>query len=147
MEENIFLESPEQTESVEDVTDVSEGPDQDMRREYEELIRTKYKKFYTEDTQRMINKRFRKYKELEERAERLEAERAQFEEILKAEKQKSEFEAEQRIISGIRTRLMRPEENGIQRAKSQGKRDVSTLTRSERAEMARRASTGETIKI
>lgn len=37
------------------------------RAEYDRLIRTRFKEFYTEDTQRMINRRFRKYKELEER--------------------------------------------------------------------------------
>jgi len=37
------------------------------RAEYDRLIKTRFKEFYTEDTQRMINRRFRKYKELEER--------------------------------------------------------------------------------
>lgn len=146
MEENIFLVSSDLAENVGDMTNVPEE-DNDIRREYEELIRTRYKKFYTEDTQRIINKRFKKYKELEERAERLEEERTQFENMLMAEKQKVIEETEQRILSGIRTRLMRPDENGIQTAKIQERRDVSTLTRSERADMARRASSGETIKI
>lgn len=37
------------------------------RAEYDRLIRSRFKEFYTEDTQRMINRRFRKYKELEEK--------------------------------------------------------------------------------
>lgn len=45
--------------------------DEDIRRaeraEYDRLIRSRFKEFYTEDTQKMINRRFRKYKELEEK--------------------------------------------------------------------------------
>ena len=37
------------------------------RAEYDRLIRSRFKDFYTEDTQKMINRRFRTYKELEER--------------------------------------------------------------------------------
>ena len=37
------------------------------RAEYDRLIKTRFKEFYTEDTQKMINRRFRKYKELEEK--------------------------------------------------------------------------------
>ncbi len=149
MEEKIFSDISEQEEIADEVTveEASESADQSDRSEYEELIRTKYKKFYTEDTQKMINRRFRKYKELEARAERLEAEKAQFEATLKAEKDKVAKETEERLISSIRARHTRPEENGILIGKAQSKRDVSSLTRSERAELARRVSKGETIKI
>ena len=37
------------------------------RAEYDRLIRTRFKEFYTEDTQKMINRRFRKFKEQEEK--------------------------------------------------------------------------------
>lgn len=37
------------------------------RAEYDRLIRSRFKEFYTEDTQRMINRRFRKFKEQEEK--------------------------------------------------------------------------------
>ena len=42
------------------------------REEYDRLIRTKYKDFYTEDTQKMINRRFRHYKALAEKYKVLE---------------------------------------------------------------------------
>ena len=161
MEEKIFLdisdrekvseqeEFSEQEEIADEVTseEYSESAEQNDRSEYEELIRKKYKKFYTEDTQKMINRRFRKYKELEARAERLEAEKAQFEKTLKAEKEKTAKETEERLISSIKAKHTRPGENGILTGKAQSKRDVSSFTRSERAELARRASKGETIKI
>ena len=149
MEEKAFSEFSEQEELADEVTleEPSESAEQIERREYDELIRTKYKKFYTEDTQKMINRRFRKYKELEARAQVLEAEKAQFEETLKAEKERIAKETEQRLISSIRARHTRPEENGILIGKAQTKRDVSSLTRSDRAELARRVSKGETIKI
>ena len=155
MEEKAFsdISDKEKVFEQEDIADeeiIKESPDsaeQNERCEYDELIRTKYKKFYTEDTQKMINRRFRKYKELEALAQVLEAEKAQFEEILKAEKERIAKETEQRLISSIRARHTRPEENGILIGKAQAKRDVSSLTRSDRAELARRVSKGETIKI
>ncbi len=155
MEEKAFsdISDQEKVSEQEDVVDdiifeeSSESAEQNERREYDQLIRTKYKKFYTEDTQKMINRRFRKYKELEARAQMLEAEKAQFEETLKAEKDRIAKETEERLISSIRARHTRPEENGILIGKAQSKRDVSSLTRSERAELARRVSRGENIKI
>ena len=149
MEEKAFSDISEQEEFADEVIieESSESAEQNERREYEELIRTKYKKFYTEDTQKMINRRFRKYKELEARAQLLEEEKATFEATLKAEKDKIAKETEERLISSIRARHTRPEENGILIGKAQSKRDVSSLTRAERAELARRVSVGETIKI
>ena len=46
------------------------------RAEYERLIKSRFKDFYTEDTQKLINRRFRKYKELEERLNAEEERRA-----------------------------------------------------------------------
>ncbi len=149
MEEKVFSDISEQEDIVDEIVpeESSESTEQNERREYEELIRTKYKKFYTEDTQKMINRRFRKYKELEARAQMLEEEKAQFNETLKAEKDRIAKETEERLVSSIRARYTRPEENGIIIGKAQSKRDVSSLTRTERAELARRVSKGETIKI
>lgn len=149
MEEKAFSDISDQEDIVDEIVPeaLSESTEQNERREYEELIRTKYKKFYTEDTQKMINRRFRKYKELEARAQILEEEKAQFEETLKAENDRIAKETEERLISSIRARHTRPEENGILIGKAQSKRDVSSLTRAERADMARRVSKGETIKI
>ena len=42
------------------------------REEYDKLIKTRFKDFYTEDTQRMINRRFKQFKALEERCRSLE---------------------------------------------------------------------------
>lgn len=149
----------EYTENTTPVSDENENTEQqmsadtsvdentDLRREYEELIRDKYKKFYTEDTQKMISRRFRKYKEMEERLNMLENERAQFEEILKREKEKSASDAEQRLVNAIRSRRLRPGENGTVYAASPVPRDVSTLTRDERARLAQRVFSGESVKI
>ena len=148
MEEQIYSEDLSQSSEL-TTNDTSSDMtfEEDDRREYEELISGKYKKFYTEHTQKMINKRFRKYKELEEHAKRLEDEKAQFEQKLKEEVEKSAREATDRLISSIRARHTRPEENGTHNSKTQMKRDISTLSRTERADMARRASKGEKIII
>ena len=70
-------------ESAEDGDIAAEGEalsDEEARRaeraEYDRLIRSRFKDFYTEDTQRMINRRFRKYKELEEKLKAAEEERS-----------------------------------------------------------------------
>ena len=42
------------------------------RREYERLIKMRFKDFYTEDTQKMINRRFKSFKALEEKCKSLE---------------------------------------------------------------------------
>lgn len=39
------------------------------RAEYDRLVKEKYKAFYTEDTQKIINRRFRDFKELQEKLE------------------------------------------------------------------------------
>ena len=50
----------------------AENIEADGREEYERLIRTKFKEFYAADTQKMINRRFKKYKALEEKVSSLE---------------------------------------------------------------------------
>ena len=95
----------------------------------------------------MINRRFRKYKELEDRLAVLEQEKAQFDQILKAEKEKSAKDAQERLISTIKNRHLRPDENGIVQAAANQKRDIASLTKKERAELALRVSNGEKIKI
>lgn len=149
MEEKNYSEEFSQNSEITETNDTNNetNSDAEQRREYEDLISGKYKKFYTEDTQKMINKRFRKYKELEEHAKRLEDEKAQFEQRLKDEVERSAREATDRLISSIRAKHQRPDENGTYNSKNQSKRDISTLSRSERADMARRASKGEKITI
>ncbi len=61
-------EDAEDAEPAEDAEN-SEASD---REEYERLIRTKFKELYAADTQKMINRRFKKYKALEEKVSSLE---------------------------------------------------------------------------
>jgi hypothetical protein len=179
------------------------------REEYDRLIRTKFKDFYTEDTQRMINRRFRHYKALAEKYkvleesfsspagakrltddelfERIEAssgeissqypsfslERsrgseqfvalarvaleqgsislsqayklAHFDEIIAAERERIEKEVEQRMTDRIKSNKARQYENAVQpRLRGVGI-NVRSLTRNERAELAKRAANGEKI--
>ena len=179
------------------------------REEYDRLIRTKYKDFYTEDTQRMINRRFRHYKALAEKYKVLEesfsspsgAQRltddelierigaasgeiikqypdfslesakgseqfialaraafeqgsislsqaykiSHFEEILVKEREKIEKEIEQRVTDRIKSNRTRRYENAVQpRSRGVGV-SVHSLTKSERAELAKRAANGEKI--
>lgn len=128
------------------------GADEGLRQEYEELIRTKYKKFYTEDAQRMISKRLKKYKDIEERLERTEAELLRAGEALELERARVDEEARRRaadIIAAQRRHMgeRRPDENGIMNYRSQGKRRAADLTRTERRNIAERALRGETVKI
>ena len=53
-------------------TGVEDGDKMAERGEYERLIKTRFKDFYAEDTQRMINRRFKHYKALEEKCKTLE---------------------------------------------------------------------------
>ena len=46
-------------------TEIAEDAVEKDRDEYERLIKTRFKEYYAEDTQKMINRRFRKYKVLE----------------------------------------------------------------------------------
>lgn len=133
----------------------------DERAEYERLVKTRFKELYAEDTQKMINRRFRKYKVLEEKYRVLEelltekeaklSENAQkiadFDEILRTELEKAVKETEERITREIRTRRARPEENGISPRSAQAAPDVSGLTKKQRAELARRAANGEKIRF
>ena len=117
------------------------------RSEYEELIRTKYKQFYTEDTQRLINRRFKKYKALEARVAELEAECVQLSCRLEGEYKRGQEETEHRLVSEMKLLSSRPGENGILSRRASTSKGASGLTRSQRAELARRALMGESIKI
>ena len=179
------------------------------REEYDRLIRTKFKDFYTEDTQKMINRRFRhykaraeKYKVLEESFsspsgarsltddelfERIEASSgeiskqyptfslekakgseqfvalarialeqgsislsqayklAYFDELIDRERERIEKEVEQRVTDRIKSNKTRQLENAVQpRSRGVGV-NVRSLTKGERAELARRAANGEKI--
>lgn len=124
------------------------------KEEYRRLIKTRFKDFYQEDTQKLINRRFRKYKELEERHSetekrleeanrQLDALRASFDIAL----ERVAKETEERVLNSVRQRHLRPDENGIAKRVAFGKSDVSSLTRLERADIAKRAAGGEKISF
>ena len=133
----------------------------DEREEYERLIKNRFKDFYAEDTQRLINRRFRKYKVMEERFKTMEeslAEKdarlgenaaliANFEERLASEIERAVKETEERVIVEIKSKRLRPAENGASPRKSGAPFDVSTLSKNERAALAKRAAGGEKIKF
>ena len=193
------------------VGDVYESVDEkQLRQEYERLMKTRFKEFYAEDTQRIINKRFRKYHRLEERVRELEEERetsrrnhvddaqldelilssigelatdadvrlsdgiekdptfrkmarialetgememrdayrlAYFDRILADERKRAAQETERRIQDEVRSRRRRPVENATVGRSSPAPFDVARLTRDEREKLARRAQSGERIKL
>ena len=139
----------------------TEGGKRSEREEYDALIKNRFKELYAEDTQRLINRRFRKYKVMEERFKTLEETLAQkeaqisenmqkiadFESILRSEVEKAVKETEERVISEVRSKRLRPTENGTIPRKGALPFDVSGLTKSERASLAKRAARGEKIKF
>ena len=170
MEENRIIvenEAPAATNAEEDVivdtlSDVEEeSNEKSEREEYEALIKERFKDFYAEDTQRLINRRFRKYKVMEERYRLLEetlAEReaqireseqryGELEEYMHSEIERVVRETEERILGDIRAKRLRPFENGATARTGGAPVDVSRLTKSERATLAGRAARGEKIKF
>lgn len=128
--------------------DVSEGENQ--REEYDRLIRTRFKDFFAEDTQRLINKRFKKYKALEEKVKRLEDEARKYtdiESLLIAERERAVSETEERMNRQFKAMRMRAVENATSPRVAQRSLDVSKLTKSQRASLASRALKGEKIKL
>ena len=122
----------------------------DGREEYERLIRTTYKDFYAEDTQRLINKRFRKYKVLEEKVKLLESEAQKYadvERLISEERERAVCETEERMLRQFRAMRSRGEENAVVKKSQRRAPDVSALTKSERAHLASRALMGEKIKF
>ena len=154
---------PEETDEVafsleeERILNASEEQKKNERREYEELIKNRFKELYAEDTQRLINRRFRKYKIMEERfklleeklaakeAELLEGAKkaAEFEELLRREIERTAIETEERVVRSIRAKKLRPGENGAVPRKTEQSFDVSKLTKNDRATLAKRAADGE----
>ena len=131
------------------------------REEYDALMKGRFKSFYAEDTQRLINRRFRKYKIMEERYKLLEEDVAKkdaqiaesnekisgFDALLRSEIEKAIKETEERVIGEIRAKKLRPTENGTVPQRSATSFDVSKLSRDERAKLAKRAAGGEKIKL
>lgn len=131
------------------------------REEYDALMKGRFKSFYAEDTQRLINRRFRKYKIMEERYKLLEEDVAKkeaqiaenseriagFDALLRSEIERAIKETEERVIGEIRAKKLRPSENGTVPQRSASSFDVSKLSRDERAKLAKRAAGGERIKF
>ena len=138
-----------------------DGSNTDERSEYERLIKERFKELYAEDMQRLVNRRFRKYKIMEERYKLLEEEMArkegeleksaqriaEYESLLRSEIERTVKETEERVIGEIRAKRLRPTENGSMPHRSQSPFDISKLTRDERAALAKRAAGGEKIKF
>lgn len=123
---------------------------QNGREEYERLIKTAYKDFYAEDTQRLINKRFKKYKALEEKVKLLEEEAqryADIERLIYEERERAVCETEERMNRQFVAMRSRAAENAVVKRSQRRAPDVSTLTKSERAHLASRALMGEKIKF
>ncbi len=121
----------------------------DDRAEYEHLIRTKFKELYAEDVQKLINRRFKKLRVLEEKVAELEAAAAaqDIESLLKAERERTILETEERMRATLALNRSRPMENAVLPRTSAPVSDVSKLTRTQRASLALRASRGEKIKF
>ena len=120
------------------------------REEYDRLIKTVCKDFYAEDTQRLINKRFKKYKALEERVRSLEAEAQRYadvERLISEERERAVSETEERMNRQFLAMRSRGEENAVGKRSQRHSPDVSSLTKSERAHLASRALMGEKIKL
>lgn len=120
------------------------------REEYERLIKTRFKELFAEDTQRLINKRFKKYKALEEKVGKLEEQARQYADIdslLAAERERAVRETEDRLNLHFKTLRGRAVENALSPRSAHPSFDVSRLTKSERASLASRALKGEKIHL
>lgn len=120
------------------------------REDYERLIKTAYREFYAEDTQRLINKRFKKYKALEEKVRLLETEAQRYadvEALISKERERAVSETEDRMNRQFLAMRSRGEENAVGKRSQRSSPDVSSLTKSERAHLASRALMGEKIKL
>ena len=131
-----------------------EAARQSERAEYERLIRTRFKEFYTDDTQKMINKRFKRYKSMEQRIIELEAEaelmrkrESELDALVALERDKASAETERRIVSELLAQRARPSENGYSPRRAPAPFNVSALTKSQRADIAKRAFSGEKISF
>lgn len=69
------------------------------------------------------------------------------EEIKKISEHAGEISAEKNLVKRLRSRGLRPDENGISKVGALIKRNVAGMTRSERASLAARAARGEHIKL
>lgn len=141
--------------SEENITDSDECEDTekcegDGREEYERLIRDRFKEHFAADTQKLINKRFKKYKALEEKVKRLEEDAARYadiERLIAEERERAVRETEERMNRQFRINRARADENALSSPAQRPRFDVSRLTKNERALLATRAQKGEKIHL
>ena len=120
------------------------------REEYERLIKERFREHYAADAQRLINRRFKKYKALEEKVKELEAEvsrHANIETLLKEERERAVRETEERMRCEFKAMRSRAQENALSPHTTRSPFDVARLTKSERALLATRAQRGEKIHL
>ena len=128
----------------------SDGNASGDREEYDRLIKTRFKELYAQDTQKLINKRFKKYKALEEKVKKLEDEAARYADVdalVAAEVEKAVAQTEQRMTLYFQKNAGRVSENATSRIEAAVSTDVSRLTKSQRAALANRALKGEKISF
>ena len=106
--------------------------------EYRELVSGLYKSFYDEDMRLAIERA------MEEKSQEMRA-------SLDAEMQKREQEIAEitraEMLGKISKRLLRPVENGMMAQRRAPSRDVSKMTKEERAQAAKRAASGLVINF
>ena len=128
-----------------------DAPTQDNdREEYERLIKERFREQYAADTQRLINRRFKKYKALEERVRSLEAEASRYKDLdilIREERERAVKETEERMNREFRAMRGRAQENALSHHVTRTPFDVARLTKSERALLATRAQRGEKIHL
>jgi len=125
-------------------------PQSDDREEYERLIKDRFKEHFAADTQKLINRRFKKYKALEEKVRTLEAEASKYAELdrlLLEERERAVRETEERMNREFKAMRGRAHENALAPHVSRSSFDVARLTKSERALLASRAQKGEKIHL
>ncbi len=106
--------------------------------EYRELVGGIYKSFYTQDIKNAVDKAIE-----EKRGDWL----AYFESEIQKKEQSIREETRKDIIKKISQRRLRPDENGLSGQHSNPKRDVSKMTKEERALAAKRAAGGLIINL
>ena len=151
---NAALDLPDVDGGADDMPLACSDEEVNERAEYERLIRTRFKEFYTFDTQKMINKRFKRYKameqrllELEEQAAKMSEREAKLNDTLARECDRVRTETERRVIAEMNATRQRPSENGYAPRRASAPFNVSSLTKSQRADIAKRAFGGEKISF
>ena len=138
-------------ENCADENECEEIPTQNGdREEYERLIKERFREHYAADTQRLINRRFKKYKALEERVRSLEAEASRYKDLdilIREERERAVKETEERMNREFRAMRGRAQENALSHHVTRTPFDVARLTKSERALLATRAQRGEKIHL